>query len=293
MKVSKWLSANTTSLRGKRIIITGATGGIGKEALHHLARLGADITICARDLTSANKLREEVISSNKTSVDIIPLDLKNMSSVKTAINHIKQYDGIDVLIMNAGVYNVPLEKLDNGYNNVFQTNFIAPYYIIKELMPELKKCENSICVAVSSIAHNYSTIDNHDVDFSQVKKPSKIYGNSKRFLTFALYELFKHSDINLSIVHPGITLTKMTNHYPKAINWLVKIGIKLLFPSPKEASLNLIKGVFSPTSYHEWIGPRFFNIWGKPKKTKLKTCTKDESENIFKIAEDIYEKISR
>ena len=293
MNIIKWLQDNCINLTGKRVILTGATGGIGKELVYYLSKLGADITICARNIKLAHELQSDLLNKYRCSIDIIPLDLNDMTSVTSAINTIKKYNGIDVLIMNAGVYNVPLERLDTGYNNVFQTNFVSPYYMIKDLLPELRKKASSTVVAVSSIAHNYAKINPYDIDFSNNKKPSEVYGNSKRFLTFALYELFKNEPkIKLSIVHPGITLTNMTNHYPKAINWLVKIGIKLLFPSPRYASLNIIKGLSTPTAYHEWIGPKIFNIWGRPHKKKLKTCNTTESEKIFTIAEDIYEKIS-
>ena len=57
-------------------------------------------------------------------------------------------------------------------------------------------------------------------------------------------ELCKNEGVKVSVVHPGVTLTDMTNHYPKAINWLVKIGIKCLFPNIQKASLSLIKGIF-------------------------------------------------
>ena len=128
-----------------------------------------------------------------------------------------------------------------------------------------------------------------DIDFSTYKKPSKIYGNSKRFLMFALFELFKNkTNASLAIVHPGITLTNMTNHYPKAINWLVKIGIKLFFPHPKKASLSIIKGTNISCDYHEWIGPKLFNVWGYPIKRKLTTCSEKESKEIYKIAEHIF-----
>ena len=105
-------------------------------------------------------------------------------------------------------------------------------------------------------------------------------------------ELFeKNNYSNYAICHPGITLTNMTNHYPKAINWLVKIAIKLLFPNPKIASLNIIKALNENTSKNEWIGPKVFNIWGNPKKKILKTCSPEESDKIFQIAEGIYKKL--
>ena len=158
-------------------------------------------------------------------------------------------------------------------------------------MPELKKCENSICVTIGSVAHNYSKINEGDIDFSGAKKPSKIYGNSKRFLMFSLFELFEQEKVMLSVVHPGVTLTNMTNHYPRAINWLVKLGIKLFFPSPKKAVRSIVWGTSKETPYHTWIGPRVFDVWGNPKLKKLKTCSRTESKIIFDTAEKIYDQI--
>ena len=50
---------------------------------------------------------------------------------------------------------------------------------------------------------------------------------------------------------------------------------------------------YNPCGYHEWIGPRVFDVWGLPKKKALKTCTKAESEQIASIAEEIYNKVRR
>jgi len=214
-----------------------------------------------------------------------------MQSVENCISQVTAQK-VDYFFINAGVYNVPLKKLDTGFNNVFQINFVSPYYMVKKLMPVFEANKTKV-IATSSIAHNYSKIDLNDVDFSTRKKPSKIYGNSKRFFMFALYELFKNQNCaSLAVVHPGITLTNMTNHYPKAINWLVKIGIKLLFPNTKKAMLNIAKGISTTTPYFTWIGPRIFNIWGNPKLKKVKTCALSESKNIFEISEKIYENLN-
>ena len=294
MNITKWLNINCQSLKGKRVVITGATGGLGKEICDYLAQLEADITLACRNKSLAENLIAELqIKYPNVSVDFVQLDLSNIDSVNSCIKDIKKYNGIDVLINNAGVYNVPLKNLDSGYNNVFQINFVYTYYLTKQLLAELEKKENSTCITLGSVAHNYSTLDEDDIDFSSKTKSSKIYGNSKRFLMFSLYELFENSSVNLAIVHPGVTLTNMTNHYPKVINWLVKIGIKLLFPSPKKATLSVIMGTNCNTEYHKWIGPRIFNVWGYPKLSKLKTCTINESKKIYLIAEEIYNKITK
>lgn len=87
---------------------------------------------------------------------------------------------------------------------MFSVNFLAPYYITKQILPLLEKSDMAKVVIVGSIAHNYSHIDVNDIDFSTRKKPSKIYGNSKRFLMFSMYELFKNKDkVKLSVTHPA------------------------------------------------------------------------------------------
>lgn len=288
MNTKKWIENNIQNLNGKTIAITGATGGIGKELCTQLLAEQAHLILLCRN----KNLTESFIFTLKqkfenAKIDFIELDFSNLESVNKCILQLQKYNGIDVLIHNAGVYNVPLKTLDSGFNNIFQINFLYPYYLTKKLMCELEKKENSTCVVVSSIAHNYSKLDRNDIDFSSRKKPSKIYGNAKRFLTFSMFELFEGSKVNLSVVHPGITLTNMTNHYPKLINPIVKLGIKLLFPSPKQAVLNLAYGLKQPTAYHEWIGPKIFNVWGKPTLKKLKTASHFESEEIFKIAEQL------
>ena len=292
MNIKKWINANCQSLKGKRVVVTGATGGLGKEICDYLASLDADITLACRNKSLAETLKDELkIKYPSVKVDFVQLDLSNIDSVNACIHELKKYNGIDVLINNAGVYNVPLKTLDSGYNNVFQINFVYTYYLTKMLLEELEKKDNSTCITLGSVAHNYSVLDETDIDFSNRKKSSKIYGNSKRFLMFSLYELFENTSVNLAIVHPGVTLTNMTNHYPKAINWLVKIGIKLLFPSPKKASLSVIYGTNCRTEYHKWIGPKIFKVWGYPKLSKLKTCSVEESKKIYNIAEDIFARI--
>ncbi len=290
MNVKKWINQNCHDLTGKYVAITGATGGIGQEIVHILARLNANIIFLGRDQGKSDLLKQKLLALYPTlDISILDIDLSDIESVKRCLHELYKFDHIDILIHNAGIYNVPLCKTSTGYNNVFQVNFVSPYYLTKQLFPLLKKSESPKVVVVGSIAHNYSNIDTDDIDFSTRKKASKIYGNSKRFLMYSMYELFKNEDkIKLAITHPGITSTNMTNHYSKFIYWLIKYPMKVIFMSPKKACLSIIKGIYENCNYHEWIGPKIFNIWGAPKKRKLKTCSMQESKKIFDIAEDIY-----
>ena len=292
MNIQKWLNGNTSNLKGKTVAITGSTGKIVGHVTKVLAGLDADLILLNRNKEKTeNQIQELSSLYPNIKIEFIPCDLSNFDSVCSATEILKQKQ-VDVLFLSAGVYNIARFKTDLGYDNVFQTNFVSHYYIAKELINNIKSANGKI-VAISSIAYNYSKHDETDIDFSTRKKHSQVYGNSKRFLTFSLMELCKKENVNLSVVHPGLTLTEMTNHYPKAINWLVKFFIGLFCPNVEKASLSLIKGVFENTTYHEWIGPPILKVYGKPKKIKLKSCTEIESNKIYKIAEDIYFNIKK
>ncbi len=294
MNVKKWIEKNCNDLTDKRIVISGATGGIGIHISTILASLNANLVFLGRDSNRTEKLKIYLQSLYPNiKIDIIDADLSSFESVKNCVKNLKKYNKIDAIIHNAGIYNVPIYTTDFGFNNVFSVNFLAPYYITKQILPLLEKSDMAKVVIVGSIAHNYSHIDVNDIDFSTRKKPSKIYGNSKRFLMFSMYELFRNiNKVNLSISHPGITSTNMTNHYPKFIYAIIKYPMKIIFMSPKKACLSIIKGLFDNTDYHNWIGPKISNIWGSPKKMRLKTCTESESKKIFEIAENIYNSLT-
>ena len=281
-----------SSLNNKTIAITGSTGGLAIELCKNLAKLNSNLILINRNKEKTEQQIEQLKAINPNlNIQFYICDLEDFESVKETTQKLQQQK-IDILYLCAGAYNIPRKITSLNYDNVFQINFVSQYYIAKELLKNIKEVNGKI-VAVSSIAHNYSKFDENDTDFSKQKKHSRVYGNAKRFLTFALMELREQENFNLSIVHPGLTLTEMTNHYPKAINWLVKIFIGLFCPSVKQATSSLLNGIFEDTNYHEWIGPRMLQIYGKPKKIKLKTCSENESKKIFNVAEMIYENIKK
>lgn len=288
MSIKKWLKNNTESLKGKTIAISGSTGGIGKQLCEILIGLDANLILIDRNRKKQEELREYLLSQNN-SVDIklLQADMSDFESVKSVTESLKSLLP-DVLLLNAGAYKIERRITSIGYDNVFQINFVSPYYMINQLLPTLRE-RNGRVVVVGSVAHNYSHINEEDVDFRNNPKCTQVYGNSKRFLMFSLYELFKNEDeVKLSVAHPGITSTNITAHYPKLIYAIIKYPMKVIFMSNKKASLSIIKGVFDSTEYHNWWGPKLFNVWGYPKKTALKTCTKEESEKIFELANKIY-----
>lgn len=286
MNVEKWIAANTHSLSGKTVAITGSTGGLGKEICRHLASLGASFILLDRNAERSNAFRGELLSSfSGIDVTCVQCELEDGASVDKACQRVLEL-GVDVLILNAGAYAIPRHVCDNGYDNIFTINFISPYRMVNALLPMLKERRGRV-VAVGSIAHRYSRIDVNDVDFSTRKSAALAYGNSKRFLMFSLFELFRNQEnVTLSVTHPGITFTNITAHYPKVIFAVIKHPMKLVFMNPRKASLSIVRGVFEPCPFMEWIGPRFFDVWGLPKRKKLHSVSVQESSRICRIAKD-------
>ena len=275
----------------RKIAIVGATGGLGREISLQFAQKGADLIFLGRSQNKMKFLADEInLKFADCKIDFVEIDLTEMDSVKTACDTLEKMT-FDTIVLNAGIYNVPRFVTSTGFENIFQVNFVSQYYIACRMLEKFKKQKGGHIVAVGSVAYNYSKSDFEDIDFKTRKKPSKVYGNSKRFLMFSLYKLFENEkDVKLSIVHPGVTLTQMTNHYPKFINWLVKIGIKIFFPSPKAACRSIVQGAWDCCESFEWIGPRIFTVWGKPKKQKIKRC-EDEANRVFEIANSIVKKL--
>lgn len=288
LNIERWLKDNTCDLQGKVVAITGAAGGLGSVTTRYLLQANAKVIMLERNVERMHELAQELRAEFPNSeIETIKIDFNNLHSVKEVASQLVA-SRVDYLILNAGVYDIPLVESELGYNNVFQINFIGQYFFTKKMLTALQRTKGKV-VVVSSIAMTYAILDENDIDYKTRKKSDKIYGNSKRFLTFALSEMFKErDDVRLAIVHPGITLTPMTNAKNK---WFTSFTMKLLFPKPEVAALNIIKGVFEDIECDQWIGPKTAKIWGKPTVTSLPKSTIEERAKIFNLAENIYKTI--
>ena len=292
MNYKKWLKENTKDLKNKTIILTGSTGGLGQEIANFLGMLNANIILADRDFEKSSKLKENLLKKYNISVKQIKLDLQNLDSVTNFITEVKKQN-IDAIIHNAGVYNLPTNDEQNYYI-INKVNYLMPYYITKSLLPELKKSSLARVVVVGSIAYEYAKFNPCDPEYLMCKKPNKIYGNSKRCLIYSMFELFKNEkSVKLSIVQPGVTPTNITRHFPKFVRGIIKLPMKMVFNSPKKSSLCVIKGLFEDLNYNEWIGPKYFGVWGEPKKSSLKQISNEEILQIFQDAEENYNLIEK
>lgn len=282
----KYFTKNKIDFHGKTVAITGSTGGIGRETAGFIAQKGGNLLLLDRN-PKKSQLLSENIKKNNPEAKILSLQT-DFSLTESIENSSKQLleKKFDILILNTGMFNAPRKKGCLGFDQVFEVNFLIPFLFIQKIMPSLKTNKVKV-VIVGSIAYKNVRLKENDLDYSNVQSNVKVYGNSKRFLMFALTKLFENEGIDFSICHPGIVQTSLTAHYHKSINWLVKGCMKILFHSPRKASLTTLYACTKPCKKVQWIAPSL-NIWGKP-KIKHFFYNELEAEKMLNIAKKLTE----
>ena len=270
----------------KTLAITGSTGSLGFEVVKRIIN-DYHIILVNRNIDKSNKQKEELLKINPNAkIDIIKCDMEDINSVKEATEKLIELN-IDYLFINAGILIGEKHITSFNYDNVFTTNFLAPYYIINRLKEHNLPKEKII--AVGSVAQRMGKLDYNDIDHRTYKKNPR-YGNSKRFLISSLMELYKDTN-KVTICHPGVSLTNMTKNYNRFIKWFTIIFMTIFFQGKKKASRALVQAITTDTPYLHWIGPHIWGIYGKPKVCKIKHLKEDEIKQIFDESNKLYNEI--
>jgi len=116
-------------LRGKRILVTGVSAGLGVETARALVAHGAEVVGAARDLEKAQRATSEIrkaAAKSGASFEVIELDLASLKNVRAAAGKLVA-DGrlFDVVISNAGVMATPFGKTEDGFETQFGTNHLG------------------------------------------------------------------------------------------------------------------------------------------------------------------------
>ena len=131
MRIQDWIRKNCRSLSGRTVLLSGSTGGIGRELAWHIASLGGSLILLDRNYSRSCRFADELRGEySNIKVECLTADMSEMKSVVSVTDQLMLRE-IDYVILNAGAYSIPRCITDSGYDNVFQINFVSPFYIAK------------------------------------------------------------------------------------------------------------------------------------------------------------------
>jgi NAD(P)-dependent dehydrogenase (short-subunit alcohol dehydrogenase family) len=203
------------NLRGKRILVTGVSAGIGVETARSLAAHGAHVVGAARDLTKAEAATAEVrkaAAANGGGFELIELDLASLKSVRACADKLlAKKEPLDVVIANAGVMATPFGKTVDGFETQFGTNHLGHFVFVNRIAPLIRA--GGRLINLSSAGHRISNVDLQDPNFERTPyDPLVAYGRSKTAnILFAVAFDQRHSKrgVRAAAVHPGVIQTEL------------------------------------------------------------------------------------
>jgi NAD(P)-dependent dehydrogenase (short-subunit alcohol dehydrogenase family) len=202
-------------LKGKRILITGVSAGLGVETARSLAAHGAHVVGAARDLDKAERATGEVrkdAAANGGSLKLVALDLGSLKSVRACADELlKRAEPFDVVIANAGVMATPLEKTVDGFERQFGTNHLGHFVLVNRIAPLIR--DGGRLINLSSAGHRYGNVDLEDPNFERTQyEPFVAYGRSKTaniLFAVAFDKRHKGRGVRAAAVHPGGIQTEL------------------------------------------------------------------------------------
>jgi NAD(P)-dependent dehydrogenase (short-subunit alcohol dehydrogenase family) len=204
-------------LRGKRVLVTGASAGLGVETARALAAHGAQVVGAVRNLDKARAATAVVRdqAANGGGLELVALDLASLASVRACADALMADGrGFDLIIANAGVMATPKGFTVDGFETQFGTNHLGHFVLINRIAALLG--DGGRVVSLSSAGHRFSDVDLDDPNFERTEyTPFGAYGRSKTANALFAVEFdrrHKGRGVRAAAVHPGGIQTELGRH---------------------------------------------------------------------------------
>jgi len=206
------------NLRGKRVLVTGVSAGLGVETARALVSRGAQVLGAARDLTKAEAATAAVRAAARESggvFTLVELDLASLASVRACADSLKAAGAFfDLVVANAGVMATPLGHTADGFETQFGTNHLGHFVLVNRIASLMSSGSRLVCL--SSSGHRYADVDLDDPNFERTPyEPFVAYGRSKTAnILFAVEFDRRHRPrgVRAAAVHPGVIQTELGRH---------------------------------------------------------------------------------
>lgn len=257
---------------GRTYLITGGNSGIGFEAARILAKMGANVLLCARSQNKGEAAVKTINALDAGTATLVLLDLADMASIKSAADTVLTLtDRLDGLINNAGVMQTPESQTADGFEMQLGTNHLGHFLLNGLLFPLVSVAKGRI-VTVSSIAHKFGRLNLDDLMYAKGGyTPSIAYGQSKLANIMYAFELQRRldaakSDVTSYAVHPGYSNTELQSTGPTGLLALIYKPLNLFMAQRAEYGCypTLLAatdpaahpgGYYGPTGWQDARGP--------------------------------------
>jgi NAD(P)-dependent dehydrogenase (short-subunit alcohol dehydrogenase family) len=250
------------NLKGKVVVITGATSGIGQVAAEKLAGMGARIVQVARDRErgqAAMRRLNEIAPG--ISHSIYYADLSRLKEMKRVAAEIAQAEPrIDVLINNAGAMFGARELTEDGLERTFALNHMSYFVMERGLRERLTAATTARVVNTASDAHTAGTVDFEDLqsekayrfdflDWLRYGGPAfKVYARSKLMNILYTRELARRlagTGVTANSLHPGFVSTRFGDQTGGLISFGIGIAKRFAL-TPEQGAETLVYLASSP-----------------------------------------------
>ena len=209
----RWIEmSETRPLAGRNVVVTGATGGIGKATAMGLASLGARVGIIGRDPARIAAAAEDLRRvSDGDDVDVFEADLSSQAQVRRVAAEVQErYERLDALVNNVGGFWAHRHVTEDGLELTFALNHLAPFLLTNLLIGRMVAQGGARIVTVTSSAESLGRIDFDDLQGAERYSGQRAYNQSKLANVLFTYELARRltgTGVTANVVHPGVTRT--------------------------------------------------------------------------------------
>ena len=229
MASQRWTEADIVDQTGRTFVVTGANSGLGLQSTKALTAAGARVIMACRNTEKAEAAREELPADSRALAEVHELDLGDLRSVDSFVSTIEDR-GVDVLINNAGVMDVPLGRTEQGFEQQFGVNVLGHFALTAELEHKI----TDRVVWLGSLMHQLGWITLDDLNYERRSYNSWLaYGQSKLACVMLAYEQQRRfvragSSLRAVVAHPGYSATNLQSHSGNAVvRQIMKLGNSL------------------------------------------------------------------
>jgi NAD(P)-dependent dehydrogenase (short-subunit alcohol dehydrogenase family) len=251
--------------KGKLVVITGATSGIGYHTARKYASHGANLMCINRNPRKSEALCREIESEFGVRCDYRIADLSCLPDIHRAGNELLKLEKpIDVLIHNAGIYLTKREISADGIEKVFVIQHLASFILNFILIDKLKSQESARIILVNSEGHRFAAwgLRLDDLNWERRRYSGlKSYGSAKlaQLLSMMVFnDHFQNTGVTINAMHPGAVKTDTGQENGPAYRWFKRNFLDKSLKSPEISAealyyLGVAKGI-------ESVSGKFFNL---------------------------------